>query len=130
MELGQVTGYCVVMGVLITWTGSRRAGWPCVFVVVCGGVTTPLMLAGLCQMLAIPYSDEQALAAMALALVAYCGYVLFVWRYYDEPVTVRRFNAAVRRSMSGVTRRRAALRDVRRAAKGQATVTYRIEVEG
>lgn len=129
MELGQVTGYCVVMGVLITWTGSRRAGWPCVFVVVCGGVTTPLMLAGLCGLLAIPYSDGQALAAMVLALVAYSWYVLFVWRWYEEPVTVRRFGAAVRRSMSGVTRRRAALRDVRRAAKGQATVMYRIEVE-
>lgn len=132
MQVTQVIGYCLIVGVLLPWVGSRRQVWPCVFVVVTAGATTPLVGFGMCAWLGLPFPDWMGGAGLVGSSAVYAGCVAAAWAW-AEPVMLRaigpRLAAAVRRSLVGVARRRAALRDVRRAARGQQTLDYRIEVE-
>lgn len=132
MQVTQVIGYVLVVGVLLPWVGSRRRAWPCVFVVVLAGATTPLVAFGVCEWLALPFPDWMGGAGLLGAVAAYAVCAAAAWAW-AEPVTVRaigpRFEASLRRAIVGMTRRRSALRDVRRVARGQQPLDYRIEVE-
>jgi len=133
MAIGQVIGYVLIVGVLIPWAGSRRRLWPCLFVVAVAATTTPLVAAGVCTLLGVVVEDWFGPLGVVWSAVIYAALTVNVWRNVPEVVTVaglgRKLAYRVRRSMVGVNRRRAAVRDVRRAARGLATVEYRIEVE-
>ncbi len=133
MQVTQVIGYVLIVGVLLPWAGSRRRRWPCVFVVGVSAFTTPLVAAGVAGWLRFPIPEWFGPLGVVWCLVAYACLVVWSWSAGVEVVTIGgigyRLGATVRRSLVGASRRRAAVRDVRRAVRGQQTLDYRIEVE-
>lgn len=128
MQVTQVVGYVVLVGVLLPYVGSRRQAWPCVFVVVTAAATTPLVAFGVCERLGLPFPDYMGGAGLVLAVAAYAVCAAAAWAW-AEPVTLRSMGARLAATARRASRRRAAARDVRRAARGQQPLEYRIEVE-
>lgn len=133
MDWLQIAGYCLICGVMIAWAGSRQSIWTCAFVAIVGGVTTVLVAAGACQLLALPFSDWYGPVGALSSIAVYSAYMTYAWRECGEVVTVGgigyRLAASVRRTAVGVSRRRSAMADVKRVARGEPALRYRIEVE-